>query len=263
MDFRPPSASVHALSQKEIDKITLAKEDLTKAHKKRIMQSGYYYRLMMDHVHDVLKDIKRVCPVYDKDQGYEIAGFVWFQGWNDMVNRNVYPNRDKKGGYDLYSELMTAFIKDVRRDLNAPKLPFVIGVMGVNGPIEKVETRYRAVHGNFRKAMAAPASLKEFKGNVQTVQTAPFWDIQMDALSKKRNNYNYLVRRLKGQVKKNEITNAQMETKIEASQHRPLTPDEAVLYKRGASNGDYHYLGCGKTMAQIGHAFAQAMFKLQ
>ncbi len=46
---------------------------------------------MIDHVKHVLADPKRVCPQYDPSQGYELAGFVWFQGWNDMVNSGVYP----------------------------------------------------------------------------------------------------------------------------------------------------------------------------
>jgi alpha-galactosidase len=34
----------------------------------------------------------------------------------------------------------------------------------------------------FRKAMAAPASLPEFKGNVMAVQTAPYWDDDLESL---------------------------------------------------------------------------------
>ena len=82
----------------------------------------------------VLADLKRVVPGYDAAQGYELAGFAWFQGWNDMVDPGTYPNRDKAGGYDAYSVAMAHFIRDVRRDLGVPKLPFVIGVMGVGGP---------------------------------------------------------------------------------------------------------------------------------
>lgn len=37
------------------------------------------------------------------------------------------------GGYDLYGNLLAHLIRDVRKDLNAPKLPFVIGVMGIGG----------------------------------------------------------------------------------------------------------------------------------
>jgi hypothetical protein len=28
----------------------------------------------------------------DPQHGYEIAGFVWFQGWNDMVDSGTYPS---------------------------------------------------------------------------------------------------------------------------------------------------------------------------
>ena len=33
---------------------------------------------------------------------------------------------------------------------------------------------------------------------------------------------------------------------------------EAAMWKRGASNGGYHYLGCAKTFALMGRAFADA-----
>ena len=42
-----------------------------------------------------------------------------------------------------------------------------------------------------------------------------------------------------------------------------ITPDEGAMWKRGASNAGYHYLGCGKTMALIGKAFAQAMLSME
>src|SRR5256885_9429742 len=37
----------------------------------------------------------------------------------------------------------------------------------------------------FREAMAAPAALPEFKGNVVAVQTAPFWDEKLGAIDDK------------------------------------------------------------------------------
>ncbi len=45
----------------------------------------------------------------------------------------MYPNQHKPGGYDLYADLLGHFIRDVRKDLSAPKMPFVIGVMGIDG----------------------------------------------------------------------------------------------------------------------------------
>ncbi len=46
---------------------------------------------------------------------------------------------DKPGGYDLYGQLLASFIRDVRKDLSAPKMPFVIGVMGIGGLKEDEE----------------------------------------------------------------------------------------------------------------------------
>ena len=118
--------------------------------------TGVYYRLMVEHVKKALADLKDVVPDYDPAQGYELAGFVWFQGWNDMVDSGTYPNRDRHGGYDAYSTAMSHFIRDVRRDLNAPKLPCVIGVLGVGGPTAEYgpdQQRYKATHQNFRAAL--------------------------------------------------------------------------------------------------------------
>ena len=77
-DFRPPSAGVYQRSQQDIERDRNKPEG-----------SGHYYRLMVEHVRKTLGNIKGVVPGYDEKQGYEIAGFVWFQGWNDMVNRGV------------------------------------------------------------------------------------------------------------------------------------------------------------------------------
>ena len=37
-----------------------------------------------------------------------------------------------------------------------------------------------------------------------------------------------------------------------------ISPAEAALWKRGASNAGYHYLGCAKTFALMGKDFAEA-----
>ena len=42
-----------------------------------------------------------------------------------------------------------------------------------------------------------------------------------------------------------------------------VSEEDEATYKRGASNGGYHYLGCAKTMAQIGVAFADAAFGMR
>src|SRR6185369_7387543 len=151
-DFRPPSAGVYPRTGKDVEKQRYLEKD-----------SGRYYRLMIEHVQHVLADIKRVCLVYEEKRGFQIAGFVWLQGWNDMVDRDVYPippKGDSRPRYAEYSHLLADFIRDVRKDLRVPALPFVIGVMGVDGakPNEHIAA--------FREAMTVPAELPEFRGNV-------------------------------------------------------------------------------------------------
>jgi len=91
----------------------------------------------------------------------EIAGFGWHQGWNDRINQ-AYNNE--------YEKNLAHFIRDIRKDLGAPKLPFVVAETGMNGPEEK---NPRAL--SLMRAQAAVAQYPEFKGNVAFVGTQAFW----------------------------------------------------------------------------------------
>ena len=219
--------------------------------------AGAYYLEMVEHVQSVLLDIRQVYPDYDPEQGYELAGFVWFQGWNDMVDRQVYPNRGKPGGYADYSELLTHFIRDVRTDLKAPKMRFVIGVMGTGGVLDlEKPTRYTPIHQSFREAMAAPVELAEFKGNVRAVLTEQYWDSELGELVERWEQVKAKSRQLS---KNGDLSKDQQQAAMEAYIKKLFTPEERELKELGISNAAYHYLGSAKIMACIGEAFAQAM----
>jgi hypothetical protein len=260
-DFRPPSAGPYEFNEGQLESLTKQGKDIDQARADRAEASGHYYRLMLDHVNKVLKDIKRVCPAYDAESGHELSGFVWFQGWNDMVGRDVYPNRDNAGGYDLYSKLMAQFIRDVRKDLSAPQLPFVIGVMGAGGPVANYgpsQQRYSTVHQNFREAMAAPASLPDFKGNVTAVLTEIYWDAELDELKSRGGKIKVKSQELS---KDNTLTRAQRDEALAKFRAELYTPREIEILK-GSSNAGYHYNGSAKIMAQIGKGFADAIEKM-
>lgn len=187
-EFRPPSAGPYVLPkeiQDEWDKHPQGAHGIPKLEERKKWQAdkdaatGVFYRMMVEHVKKVLADPKRVCPAFDAKEGYELSGFVWLQGFNDLVDGQTYPNEN----YEEYSRLLAHLIRDVRKDLSAPGMPFVIGVLGVDG--EK--------NVNFRKAMAAPALLPEFKGNVVAVDTAPFWDTTIEAAQPKQGRYDEIV----------------------------------------------------------------------
>ena len=154
---------IEAKSDASIDAIRKAKGD---KYRKEVIESyGHFYRLMMSEIKTTLSELKTRFPDYD-GRGYDIAGFVWFQGWNDMYN----------GFQDEYAVNMKNFIRDVRKDLAKPHLPFAIGIMGQNG--------FAPAKGNMAIVKAAQASMNdvpEFAGNVRAIPTDVYWDKRADA----------------------------------------------------------------------------------
>lgn len=215
-------------------------------------QRGYCYRDMIAHVKSVLSDVKKHHPAYDPAAGYELAGFVWFQGWNDMIDGGTYPNRDKPGGYDQYTWLLENLIRDVRKDLSAPKLPAVIGVMGIGG------LNVEGDIGRFQKAQAVVAEKPEFKGNVIAVETGKYWDHKLAALATKSHQVNQQMNLFKHEQG---LEGDALKKAFAEYRAKHITPQEEELLKIAISDGDFHYLGSGKIMAGIGRGFAEALAK--
>jgi Carbohydrate esterase, sialic acid-specific acetylesterase len=120
---------------------------------------GPYYTKMLEEVRTALANLKTDFPGYN-DRGFELVGFVWYQGWNDGV--------DPKNAVPEYEQNLVNLIKDVRKDLKAPKLPVVIGEL--TGPWVEAPGAWATL----RKAQAAAAARLEFKGNVLYVETHDF-----------------------------------------------------------------------------------------
>lgn len=131
-------------------------------------QFGKDYRNMVTEVHGCLADIGTRFPGY-KGQGYELEGFVWFQGWNDQ-----YQDR-----WLTYEKNMAGFIRDVRKEFAAPDMKFVIGQMGHDGMKQDTEGSPRDY---IKKAQAAVPEYPEFKGNVLCVKTDQYWDLEAHAI---------------------------------------------------------------------------------
>jgi hypothetical protein len=249
-DFRPPSAGPYVWGDFELARREERRENVEKQKTEKIKDTGVFYRHMIEHVKKVVADVKRVVPEYDPQQGYELAGFVWFQGWNDLVSTWTYPNNN----YEEYGRLLEIFIRDVRKDLSAPNMPFVIGVIGVGG--EKAGADIQAL----RRAQVRPTLLAEFQGNVAVVQTAPYWDDELDALQQRMEKLNDKVDR---EAKKDpNLTQAARDEAYRKAMAETFTPQE-LQHLKGISNGGYHYLGAAKILAPIGRAFAEAMARLQ
>ena len=125
-------------------------------------QVGPYYTMMIAQIREALANLKSDFPGYD-GRGYELAGFGWWHGWNDFTDAKMVP---------VYEKNMVNFINDVRKDLQAPKLPFVIGEM--TGPWMKDAKDLPAAAVAIRKAQEAAAARLEFKGTVRFVETREF-----------------------------------------------------------------------------------------
>lgn len=262
-DFRPPSAGPYVFNETQLATLQKQGKDIAAIQEAKEKETGVFYRLMIEHVKSVLADIKSVVPTYDAAQGYELAGFAWFQGWNDMVDSGTYANRDKPGGYDAYSTAMTHFIRDVRKDLNTPKLPFVIGVIGVGGPTSEygpAEQRYQSTHQNMRDAMAAPAHMPEFKGNVAAVLTEKYWDRELKLARTKEND---IKEKAKKHTKEKNQKPADEKAIAEKMRTEGLTERERLILDKGISNFEFHYLGSAKILGGIGKGLAEAMAELQ
>jgi len=266
-DFRSPGAGPYQLSSYQRENYPKQEghgnpKDFEQWKIDKTKDTGHYYRLMMEHVKKVLGDVKEVYPDYDPAQGYELGGFVWLQGFNDMVDGHVYPYSEKPDRFTLYSELLAHLINDVRKDLSAPKMPFVIGVMGVGGLKDESADMVA-----FRQAMAAPAAMPGFKGNVVAVQTAPFWSEELGAIAAKRQQVNDMRYFLDSKDRNHpnadgHMTDEQKQDYLKELEANLISPQEEALWKRGASNAGYHYLGCAKTFALMGKTFAEALLDI-
>jgi hypothetical protein len=135
-DFRPPSLSTE--------------EEPT----------GAYWTLSTEHVQAVLADLGKYHPDYDPKAGHELVGLVWFQGWNDKGNKD-------------YGEQLVAFIKDFRKELKAPKLPVVCGLLGHSS---WASTTF---HGDVNSGMLYAARHPELKGTVDVVNTVKYYPVEL------------------------------------------------------------------------------------
>jgi hypothetical protein len=216
---------------------------------------------MVRFVRATLKDadsIQEIVPSYNAEKGYALAGFVWFQGWNDMCNRHHIAQ---------YTENMIHFIADVRKEFAAPALPFIVGVLGVYGtdpdsrkfdkglPVTAFRaTQFAAVEQYDQKA---PTPLR---GNVIAVDSGPYYELPLSDIYWKRR----LAGHWKRQMKQGKMT--QEKFREECARYGfgdgELTAEEQKTWDRCASNAEYHYLGSGKTFVRFGMALAEAMLKM-
>jgi alpha-galactosidase len=111
-----------------------------------------------------------------KDQGYEVAGFAWWQGHKDSGSA-AHTAR--------YEENLANLIKAWRKEFNAPKAHFVVGTgcgsQGTEGNALLIAQAQLNV--------SDPKRHPELAGTVKTVDTRPFW--RDSSISPKNQGYHY------------------------------------------------------------------------
>ena len=111
-----------------------------------------------------------------KDQGYEVAGFAWWQGNKDMGSAAHIAK---------YEENLVNLIKAWRKEFNAPNARFVLatgcGTQGTEGPGLQIAQAQLAV--------SDPKRHPELAGNVKTIDSRPFW--RDASISPKNQGYHY------------------------------------------------------------------------
>lgn len=128
------------------------------------------------NVTDVLDNFATEYPEYAA-QGFEIAGFAWWQGWNDGLSYT-------KSYADRYEVNMAQFIRKIREyyfgrypgKINS-KAPFVLATSAFNGWDEAYLNQYPTRRSVINAQLAVGDSSKypEFAGNVKTMEARGYW----------------------------------------------------------------------------------------
>ena len=146
------------------------------AKKKVDWYAGKQYDDCFNAAKQVLANFDKEFPHW-KGRGYEIAGFVWWQGHKD-TGSELHAGR--------YEQNLVRLIEALRKDFEAPNAPFVVAVgcgnPGREGTGLTIAQAQLAVSGEKGK-------YPQFKGNVKSVDTRDFW--REASVSPKEQGFHY------------------------------------------------------------------------
>ena len=128
---------------------------------------GPYYNQMISDVRAAIDNIATEFPQYTGGQ-IDIAGFAWFQGWNDGESE-TYLNE--------YEQNLINLIADVRSEFEVPDLPFVIGLTGNGG--RDIEEGDGWVNGLQTSLVPAQIRAANYTGHTKVAfaETRDFWRV--------------------------------------------------------------------------------------
>lgn len=123
--------------------------------------AGRQYDADVAHAKAVLRNLATYYPDY-QGQGFEVAGFVWWQGHKDQSAALA----------GRYEQNLVHLIKSLRKDFESPKAKFVLatgcGNPGTESFGKQVAEAQLAVDGDNGR-------YPDFKGNVRAIDTRDLW----------------------------------------------------------------------------------------
>jgi hypothetical protein len=139
--------------------------------------AGRQYDADVAHSKAVLNNLEKYYPGY-QGQGYEVAGFVWWQGHKDQNAAHA----------SRYEQNLVHLIKTLRQEFAAPNAKFVLATIAfggdkLSGPGLTVASAQLAVDGESGK-------YPEFRGNVKAIDARPFWR-DASVSPNQRQDYHY------------------------------------------------------------------------
>ncbi|MEY3898349.1 MAG: hypothetical protein RLZZ214_3870, partial [Verrucomicrobiota bacterium] len=133
--------------------------------------STYWTTYSVFNVTDILDNFGTQYPQWAA-QGFEIAGFGWFQGWNDGQSTTT-------GLAIRYEQNLVRLIKQLRLYYQGrypgkikTDAPFVVATCGFDG---WAAAGNRLTLANAQLAVGNPALYPEFAGNVKSMEARGYW----------------------------------------------------------------------------------------
>ncbi|MCF7956245.1 MAG: alpha-L-fucosidase [Phycisphaerae bacterium] len=134
---------------------------------------GWQYDVFIKDTHKVLNNLKKYFPAY-KDQGYEIAGFCWWQGHKDQgTPKHVLAPPYNLNWTTSYEKNLVNLINDLRKEFKAPKAPFTLATIAFDG--EKLKGPGLSIANAQLAVSGEKGKYPEFKDNVKTIEARGFW----------------------------------------------------------------------------------------
>jgi alpha-galactosidase len=116
-----------------------------------------------DDVANAKKVLAELATYYPGAAGYEVAGFVWWQGHKDQNAAHA----------SRYEQNLVQLIKMLRRDFAAPNAKFVLATIAFGG--EKLSGHGLQVAEAQLAVDGRRGKYKELVGNVAAIDARPFW----------------------------------------------------------------------------------------